>query len=117
MIRRAWAQRSFRIRIAELRPDDNFSGSPDIAPVLINILLDFAAKARAAKQLPIVILFENKDYGTALSATAAPALIANRIDFVATSTISSPTDPSNFLNDGHFTAAVNDKIARAVLIF
>lgn len=112
MLRRAWALRSVRMRTAALRPADF---APDIAAVLVKILLDFAATARAAGQHPIVILFENKDYGTALSATAAPVLIANRIDFVATSTISSPTDPSNFLKDGHFTAAVNDKIAHAVL--
>jgi hypothetical protein len=115
MIRRAWAQRSFRVRLARLRPDDNFSGSPDIAPVLVNILLDFAAKSRAMKQLPIVILFEDRGFGTDLSAIVAPALRAHQIAFIATSTIAAPTDASNFLSDGHFTPTVDRKIAQAVL--
>ena len=50
-----------------------------------------------------------------LSAIAAPALRANHIDFITTSTIVSPADNSNFLPDGHFTPAANEKIARAML--
>ena len=79
-------------------------------------MLDFAANARAAGQHPIVILFEDKGFGTALSAIAAPALRANQIDFVATSAVASPNDSGNFLSDGHFIPAVEEKIARAVLV-
>lgn len=114
MIRRAWGQRSLRMRIAALRPEAGFSGAPDIAPVLCAMLLDFAATARAGGLRPIVILFEDRGYGTALSAIAAPVLRANRIEFVATSSIASPNDSSNFIADGHFTPAVDEKIARAV---
>ena len=115
MIRRAWAQRSFRNRTASLRPENGFSGASDIAPVLVAMLLDFAATTRAAGQQPIVILFEDRGYGTALSTIVAPALRANRIDFVASSAIASPTDSGNFLGDGHFVPAVEEKIAQAVL--
>ena len=48
---------------------------------------------------------------------AAPALRANHIEFITTSTIVSPNDNSNFVSDGHFTPAANEKIARAVLAF
>jgi hypothetical protein len=115
MIRRAWAQHSFRSRTASLRPANGFSGATDIAPVLVAMLLDFAATARAAGQQPIVILFEDRGYGTALSTMVAPALRANRIDFVASSTIASPIDSGKFLGDGHFIPAVEEKIAQAVL--
>ena len=78
-------------------------------------MLDFATTARAAGLQPIVILFEDRGFGTALSTIAAPVLRANRIDFVATSSIASPNDSSNFIADGHFTPAVDKEIARAVL--
>jgi hypothetical protein len=114
MIRRAWGQRFLRMRIAALRPEAGFSGAPDIAIVLNAMLLDFAATSRAAGLRPIVILFEDRGFGTALSTIAAPVLRANRVDFVATSSIVSPNDSSNFIADGHFTPAVEEKIARTV---
>jgi hypothetical protein len=115
MIRRAWGQRVSRVRTAALRAADGYSGAPDIAPVLRAMLIDFANRARTAGERPIVILIENRDYGGTLSAITAPVLRANHIDFINTSAIVSPTDTSNFLSDGHFTPAGDEKIARAVL--
>ena len=115
MIRRAWGQRVLRVRTAALRAADGFSGAPDIAPVLRAMLIDFANRTRAAGERPIVILIEDRGYGGTLSAIAATALRANHIDFITTSAVVSATDTSNFLGDGHFTPAVNEKFARAVL--
>jgi hypothetical protein len=115
MIRRAWGQRVLRVRTAALRADDGFSGAPDIAPVLRAMLIDFANRARKAGERPIIILIEDQGYGGTLSAIAAPALQVNHVDFIATSTIAPPDDTSNFVSDGHFTPAVDEKIARAVL--
>jgi hypothetical protein len=115
MLRRAWGQHFIRSRTASLRASDNFSGVPDIAPVLRAMLLDFVDKVRATGGRPIVVLIEDQGYGRALSALAAPVLSANHIEFVATSLIVSPDDPGNFLRDGHFVPKANEKIARAVL--
>ena len=115
MIRRAWGQRVLRERTSKLRAAKGFSGAQDIAPVLRAMLLDFAGKARQAGERPIVILIEDRGYGGSLSAIAASELRANRIDFVTTSAIVSPDDSGNFLADGHFTPAADEKIARAVL--
>lgn len=115
MIRRAWGQRVLRDRTAALRATDGFSGAPEIALVLRALLLDFAAKARKAAERPMVILIEDRGYGSALSRMVAPALQANRVDFVATSAIASPDDAHNFEGDGHFIPEANEKIARAVL--
>jgi hypothetical protein len=79
------------------------------------MLIDFANRTRAAGERPIVILIEDRGYGGTLSASAAAALRANHIDFITTSAIVSATDTSNFLGDGHFTLAVNEKFVRAVL--
>lgn len=115
MVRRAWAQRSYRMRTAALRPHDKYSGAPEIAPVLVKLLINFADTARKAGESPIVILFEDQGFGTSLSAVVAPALRVHNIDFVATSAIASPTDSSNFIPDGHFVPEVNAKITQAVL--
>jgi hypothetical protein len=115
MIRRAWGQRALRVRTTALRAADGFSGAPDIAPVLRAMLIDFASRARVAGERPIVILIEDRGYGGVLSTVGAPALRANHIDFVATSTIVPTEDSGNFLPDSHFTPAANEKIARAVL--
>jgi hypothetical protein len=50
-----------------------------------------------------------------ISKMATSALQENRIEFITTSDIVSPNDNSNFVSDGHFTPAANEKIARAVL--
>lgn len=115
MIRRAWGQWVLRVRTTALRAADGYSGAPDIAPVLRAMLIDFAKRARLAGERPIVILIEDRGYGGTLSKIAAPALRVNHIDFVTTSAIVSPDDTSNFVGDGHFTPAANEKIARAVL--
>jgi hypothetical protein len=114
MVRRAWGQRIERARLAELRPAEGFAGSPEIAPVLRAILTDLANKVRSVHALPIVILMEDRGFGGSLSA-AVPALKADNIPFVLTSDLVSPGASENFLSDGHFAPAANDKIAKAVL--
>jgi len=116
LIRRAWGQRVLRVRTSALRAADGYSGAPDIAPVLRAMLLDFANRARSAGEIPIIILIEDRGYGGTLSAIAAPVLQENHIDYINTSAIVSPDDSGNFLSDGHFTPAVNEKIARDVLV-
>jgi len=113
MVRRAWGQRVQRERVAELRRDD--FANVDIGPVLRAMLIDFAKKARSVQARPIVILIEDRGFSRALSTIAAPALAANHIEFISTSDIVSPEAADNFVADGHFTAAANDKVARAVL--
>jgi hypothetical protein len=115
MIRRAWGQRIVGERTDALGAAQGFSGAPDIAPVLRAMLLDFANKSRERGVRPVVILIEDRGYGGSLPGITVPMLKANRIDFVATSTIASPSDSSNFVPDGHFTPEAFQKIARAIL--
>jgi hypothetical protein len=115
MIRRAWGQRILRDRTSALKAAVGISGEADIAPDLRAMLLDFASKARQGGARPLVILIEDQGYGGSLSAITGSALRANHIDFVTTSAIVSPDDTGNFLADGHFTPAADEKVARAVL--
>jgi hypothetical protein len=115
MVRRAWGQRVLRDRTAALHAEMGFDGSPELAPVLRAILIDFANRARAAGQRPLVILIEDRGYGGLLSAILARTLRESKIEFIATGEIASSDDPHNFVPDGHFTPAVFAEIGRATL--
>ena len=95
--------------------ETGFDGAPEIAPVLRAILVDFAGRARAAGQRPIVILIEDRGYGGLLSAILAPTLQESHVAFIATGQIVRTDDAQNFVPDGHFTPAVFSELARAML--
>ncbi len=115
MLRRAWGQRQLRERTATLRPKNGFDGAPEIASVLRAVLINFADRARAAGQQPLVVLFEEQGSGGVLSGMLATVLKENHIGFVATGQIVRSDDPHNFIPDGHFTPAAFSEIARATL--
>jgi hypothetical protein len=115
LIRRAWGQRVLRDRTASLHAETGFSGAPEIAVVLRAILVDFANRARAFGQRPVVILIEDRGYGGLLSDILAATLEQNHIEFIATGKIVPADDPHNFVPDGHFTPAAFAEIARAML--
>lgn len=115
MVRRAWGQRVIRQRTNALLPQDRFAGAPELVPVLRAMLLDFASRARARNAQPIVILFDDQGYKDVLLDLLGSDLKKSHIDFVATSNIAPADNPGNFVSDGHFTEAVDKKIAAAVL--
>ena len=115
MLRRAWGQRALRNRTASLHPEAGFDGAPELTAVLRSILIDFARRARAAGQLPIVVLIEERGYGGVLPALLGSTLRENQIEFVATGDIASTDNPHNFVPDGHSTTPVFVEIARAIL--
>jgi hypothetical protein len=115
MIRRAWAQRIMRNRTASLHPETGFDGAPNLVAVMQALLIDFANRARASRRRPIVLLFEDRGFGGALSKMLEPTLRANHIDFVSSASFAPADDPSKFLPDGHFTSTVDAQIAHAVL--
>ena len=115
MIRRAWGQRSIRDRTEALHAEAGFSGAPEIVAVIRGILMDFANRAHAAGQRPVVILIEDRGYGGLLSAILAPMLRKSHIEYIATGEMVATDDPHNFVPDGHFTPAVFSEFARAIL--
>lgn len=115
LIRRAWGQRVLRERTASLHLESGFSAAPEIALVLRAILVDFAERARAFDQRPIVILMEDRGNGGLLSDMLRATLEQDHIEFIATGKIIQADDPHNFVPDGHFTSAAFSEIARAML--
>jgi hypothetical protein len=115
MVRRAWAQHVVRNRTASLGLTANFDIAPDLLAVMRAMVIDFARRARANGKRPLVLLFEDPGYGGAFSNTLEPTLRANRIEYVTSATFAPTNDPGKFLPDGHFTPAVDNEMARAVL--
>jgi hypothetical protein len=116
MVRRAWGQHQLTDRTAELRgPTGHFEGAPDLVPTMQAMVSDFAQRARAHGQQPIVLLFEDRGYDRALRDTIVPTLVANRIPYVLSADIAPATDASVFLPDGHFRPDLDRKLAEATL--
>jgi len=116
LIRRAYAQAHYRRVDAELVNDGNdFVDNPQIGPVLHAMLRDFSETARSQGKMPMVILFQDRNFGTdSLYRLLKPALDQDGIAFVRSDLIAPATDPRNFIPDGHFTPAMDRKIAQAV---
>jgi len=116
LLRRARAQAFEREQTAALVNDGhNFLPNPEIGPVLAAMLVDFARTARADGKLPIVILFQDQGTGVdSLERLVGPALRRNGVPTVLSREVAPNTDPRNFVPDGHFTPAVDRRIAELV---
>ena len=84
-------------------------------PVLQAMVSDFAKTAVQDGKFPIVLLINDRGYADHLFQAVAPTLKAASIPYVSTHSIAPVTDPTNFVKDGHFTDAVNKKLATAML--
>jgi hypothetical protein len=115
MLRRAWGQRVQASRLKRLQLSEETGAEPDVAPIVRALIVDFAQRARAAAQTPIVIIIEDRGSEQNLAAIAVPSLIRNKIQFMETSTVASPKDAANFVPDGHFTPTANRRVAQAAL--
>ena len=71
------------------------------------------AVATEAKRTPVVLLFNDRGYGDDLYRGVAPVLDRDHIPYVSSHTIAPATDHQNFVADGHFTPANDEKIAKA----
>lgn len=116
LLRRAYAQAESRKITAKLGDDAGFVDNPEVGPVMRAMLLDFAHTVRSQGKVPMVILFQDRGFGAAsLYRMLGPALEQAAVPFVSTHDIASVDDPGNFVADGHFTPAVDRKIALVVL--
>lgn len=115
LVRRGYAQASFRRRTSELVSDGKVFRT-DLAPPLRAMLLDFAGQARGRGQVPVILLLQDRGYGSdSLYRLVGPALEQAGVRIVRSDRIAPATDPRSFLPDGHFTPKVDAALARALL--
>jgi hypothetical protein len=115
MIRRAWTKTHQEQVESQIHDRNGFNPNWEQVPVLKAMVAEFAATARADGKRPLVILFNDRGFDDHLYKLLQPTLEANQIPYVSTHEIAPATDGTNFISDGHFTPAANQKIAEKTL--
>lgn len=85
------------------------------APALRVLVADFARSAHADGQIPMVFLIQTQGAYPDLDAMLGDALRKAGVPYLATADIHPANEPWGFVGDGHFTDAVNDRLARRTL--
>lgn len=114
LLRRAWAQRHLRERTARVHGPRGFVESAEGVVVLRRMVERFAAGVRADGGVPVVLLLHDRGYDDHLARALAGALEHGRVPVVSSHRLVSAADPRSFVADGHYVAAANGRIARAV---
>jgi hypothetical protein len=99
--------RSIRERTAHLFGAEGQSDPRDAGRVALALVRDFAVSARQRGERPIVLLIEDRRQGGVLNQLPRPVLATEKIEFVDTTDVVDPSDPANFVEDGHFTPATD----------
>ena len=115
MIRRAWAKSHQDNITSQIHTPAGFNPNWEQAPVLKRMVEEFAATAKQDGKLPIVLLFNDQGYDDHLYRLLKPTLEQHQIPFVSSHEVAPATDRSNFVGDGHFTPAVDQRLAEKVL--
>jgi hypothetical protein len=117
MARRAYADHHANTLSAKIdRPQGGFDpDDPDIGPPLRAMCREFAATARADGRLPIVLLMQDQGSRDDLYQLLGPSLQQAGVPFVSTHELVPTSDRNNFIPDGHFTRAADERVARVLL--
>jgi hypothetical protein len=114
LIRRAYAQRFMRNERKSVLDATGFRPESEQVQVARNIVRSFARDARNDGVIPVIFIVNNLGYSDYLYQALKPALDEDKIPYLSSHTIVSPSDPRGYLPDSHFTDANDDKLARAL---
>ncbi len=115
LLRRAYGQHLERSARAAVLDQTGFHPESEQIIVARAIAHEFAVRARAEGMIPIIYIVNNFGYSDYLYKALSPTLIADRIPYVSSHQIVSPSDPRGYLPDSHFTDAVDEQLARALI--
>jgi hypothetical protein len=115
LVRRAWYQRAFHQRMKKLHRRDGFAPDAEAIPVTRSILASFVRDCRAEGTLPVVLLFEDREYLDHLSRAVGPDLDRLGVIWIASHQWVDPGNPSDALPGRHFTQQANRRIAGELL--
>lgn len=114
LIRRAYGQRFVRSERNSVLGETGFRPESEQVQVARAIVAEFAKDARTNGMMPVVYIVNNFGFSDFLYQALRPTLVADKIPYLSSHTIVSPSDPRAYLPDSHFTDAVDDKLARAL---
>jgi hypothetical protein len=115
LIRRAYAQRQQRAHRARIFTREGINLGSSEVQVAQGIIHEFAIDARRHNVIPIVFIANLLGDSNYLFRALEPALAKDRVAYLSSDTVASPDDPRKYLSDTHFTAAVDDEMARALV--
>lgn len=115
LLRRGWANR-VRQQGDQGLYDAATGFNPEASEIqtLKVMLSDFVATARAADQLPIILLISDSGYGDSLYKVLNPHLQSLDALSLSTHELIPSDNPSNFIDSGHFIPDANRKVAAAL---
>jgi hypothetical protein len=114
LLKRAYGQRAIRVIRSKVLTEKGYSDNPDIGPVLSAIVEDIAKRAGSSGKRPIVLLIHDRGSGKALFSLLNEVMTLAGIEYLSTHEIAKPSDPRNFISDGHLTKEANLKVAKAL---
>jgi hypothetical protein len=115
LIRRAYAQRVSRDQRRNVLDANGFRPESEQVRVANEIVHNFAQEAKSDKLLPVIFIVNNFGYSDFMYQAIRPTLDADKIPFLSSHTIVSPSDPRGYLPDGHFTDENDDRLAAALV--
>jgi hypothetical protein len=115
LARRAYGQLFIRDERKNVLDRNGFHPESEQIQVARAMVSEFAKQARGDKVIPVVFLVNNLGYSDFLYQALRSTLETDRIPYLSSHTIVSPSDPRGYLPDSHFTDSVDDKLARALV--
>ena len=115
LVRRAYGQRLVRSARKAVLDETGFQPDSEQVKIAQGMIHAFAIQARSDGMIPVIFLVNNFGYSDFLYRALSPTLHADNIPYLSSHTIASPDDPRGYLPDSHFTDAVDNKLARALI--
>ena len=115
LIRRAYAQRLYRAYRQKVLDASGYHPESVDIKLAQAIVENFAKSARREGITPIIYLVNGYGYSNYLYLAIKPVLDRDNVPFLSSDSIASPNDPRNYLPDSHFTNAVDDRLALALV--
>jgi hypothetical protein len=112
LLRRAYAQSSFRRESARYHDSDGFTDHEGSITVSRRIVEAFAERARDDGTLPVVLLFNDRGFADHLYQALHGRLDALDVPYVSSHEVIRPGELSKFEPDGHFQPEYDREIAR-----
>lgn len=115
LLRRAWAQRQQRVRLARIHDRNGFREDAEAVRTLRALAGAFVDGCRRDGTLPVVLLLDDAGYADHLSRLLGPELERRGAVWLGTHALADAGNRANLKADGHFVPEVNRRLAAALL--
>ncbi len=114
MLRRAFCLSREAATTARLHDSGGFTNAMQLCDLAHALAARFVAQVRADGAVPVLLLIDDRGYADHLDRLMAPLAADPELLSFSTFELANPNDLGNFVSDGHFTVAVNERLAAAL---